>query len=163
MKGWSCQYLRQGKCEGRLRGEKPGAQVWTCYMRCLLDIQMEISSRRLDIQVWCQGEEWGTNKNLGAVSIEMILKFRKLDEIIWGVSVRVKRSEDGALTVHLWTCRVNEEALGWKAVRRDQRAKKETRQMRWPRKHCLRRRGRLTMSNTGGETRGWDRSLDLVM
>lgn len=56
------------------------------HLRCLLDIEVEIPSRQLDIQVWDSVEVSGRDRNLSYEHTDC-MSLLKLCEIIQGVSI----------------------------------------------------------------------------
>lgn len=59
----------------------------TLSLKCLLNIEMEILRRELDIRIWNSGEWCKLERNLGSVDTEMVFKAMRLVEITRRVSI----------------------------------------------------------------------------
>lgn len=91
---WQCHLLRWGT----LREEKVfirGVQEFGFgrkFIKCLLDTQMEVSVRQLNIEREYKEMRAG-NINLG-ISIKMLNKAIGIGEIMWGVSADEEKVQD---------------------------------------------------------------------
>lgn len=75
-------------------GRKSGVQLEMMILRCLSDIQMELSNKQLDVCVCSRGERSGLHVNLGVIDIFTISDYSKMKWVHRGNECRQRKEND---------------------------------------------------------------------